>query len=150
MVFVSSTQVLGKALVPPRTLSPSQIYSTVPLDDESWLASSFFSTFLSANNITGSTLDIRPVSLAYQLYPSLRKSVNAIALIDSSKKPCSYSSLSKTFGKFEALRAYQAAMLDLQKELANPSMLSGDGCLWTTLFLGLFEVNKSILCTEYI
>lgn len=75
------------------------------------------------------------------MYSSLRNAVLAVAAMDNSRNLQNQVSVSRKTENFISFRAYQGAMLDLQRELTSSSMMVGDGCLWTTFFLGIFEVS---------
>ena len=100
----------------------------------------FFSSFLCSNNFSGrssdSHYDVR--SLIHES-PGLRNVLTAIAAMDIRRSLAPAKS-----AKCVALHYYRAAISSAQTELVDCNVMANDAVLWSTFFLGMFEVSPSV------
>jgi hypothetical protein len=115
---------------------------TEPLDI---LVSHFFSTFLAVNDFTGRSWK----SLEGHLYELLNKSPGlknvaiALAALDRSRMPRLFSIPERHINlKDTALKSYSSSIRGLKSQLASTS--DWESTVWTTFFLGIFEVIISL------
>jgi hypothetical protein len=64
----------------------------------------------------------------------------AVGALDLSKKHYSCSTAESRDAGVRALTAYRTSVLGFQKDIENNSIQQSDASLWTTFFLGLFEL----------
>jgi hypothetical protein len=119
---VSSPQVLNACLSTPRDL----------------FVKHFFSGFLARNNL-GRDLDLNTIISGFQKSSSLHSIVLALGASDMSRAFGSCSSEDKS-SRSSALKAYRTSVINFQAEIEESSVLQTASSLWTTFFLGLFEV----------
>lgn len=65
----------------------------------------------------------------------------AVAALDASRRSQTLSYGKKSVVATTALKAYKKALRSLQTDLDCQMILNSDACLWSTFFLGIFEVN---------
>jgi hypothetical protein len=140
VIFVSQAPVVV-VKYPPSSLCPS-----VPQDTVTRCGHHFFTTFLARNDFTGGTLDLDTIRSQFQSIPSLYHAAIAVGAIDLR---CSLppSVLHKRTTRLEALNSYRASIIEFQKEIQCKERTRSNGYLWTTFFLGLFEVG-TLLCLD--
>jgi len=88
------------------------------------------------NNALGVTIDMDTIISQFQSSPSLYHASIAVGALDLSRKH----HLHESNAYFSALKSYRTSVVTFQSELQEPNFLKSDEGLWTTLFLGLFEV----------
>ncbi|KAG0647606.1 Uncharacterized protein D0Z07_6868, partial [Hyphodiscus hymeniophilus] len=115
-----------------------KLYLTVPLDDSALFVGHFFSGFLAANQF-GGTLDIDTIVSQFQSSASLYQVSIAVGALDISNKS-GRTRIERSEAKLGALNAYRICVVTLRNEISNREIKQSDACLWTTFFLGLFEL----------
>jgi hypothetical protein len=120
------------------------ICSNVPLDKSSIFTKHFFKTFLATNDF-GGTLDLDTIIGQFQKSPSLYHASIAVGALDLSKKGLLRSAVEVRDTKVGALTAYRTSVVDFQRDIESRAIQQNDASLWTTFFLGLFEVQFPIL-----
>lgn len=105
------------------------------------MAKHFFSEFISTHDFIGSEhLDVTTIASLQQSHPSMRNAISAVAMLDASRRSQSLSSTQRRAVSLMALKAYRQSLVVLQKDLEAMCLLGSDACLWSTFFLGIFEV----------
>lgn len=99
----------------------------------------FFSEFILKNDFAGASLDLDAIIPAFQTSPSLYHASAAVAALDMSKKSL-YSSTERRSATVAALTAYQNSINSFRAEIQDTKLNKNDAALWTTFFLGIFEV----------
>jgi len=118
---------------------PSTLWPNVPQDTISRFTNHFFTTFLVHNDFVGATLDLETIKSQFQSTPSFYHAAIAVGAIDLGC-PHPSSIVRKGTSSLEALNAYRASIFEFQKEIQGTGSIESNACLWTTFFLGLFEV----------
>ena len=118
-----------------------RLYPNVPLEKRDLFIGFFFSSFLANNDFSGSALDLSTITSQFQSSPSLYNACIAVGALGFGKKLPIGESAASTVG---ALKAYRTSISSFQKEIDTDGFLHYEACLWTTFFLGIFEV-----CTPY-
>jgi hypothetical protein len=113
----------------------------VPQNTISRFANHFFTTFLVHNDFAGASLDFDTITCQFQSTPSLHHVAIAVGAINLAPS----SVIQKSTIRLEALNSYRASISEFQKEIQSTESKGSDECLWTTFFLGLFEVRTSFL-----
>ena len=111
----------------------------VPQDTISRFTNHFFTTFLVKNDLAGVKLDLDTIITEFQSTPSFYHAAVAVGAIDLGN-PLTSSVSQKGTSRLEALKAYRASIVEFQKEINCTGSRESNACLWTTFFLGLFEV----------
>jgi len=162
---------VGKTCIAPRTQphnqdlifvhlgDPSQVYPSkgkprtpvsvalavppvISLDLHTKLSKHFFSVFIQTNDFTGAkSLNLNLIEHLWQTNSGLREAIVAVAALDASRRSQTLSYGEKGVVATTALKAYKKALVSLQTDLDCQMILSSDACLWSTFFLGIFEVN---------
>lgn len=138
LVFVNTSKGLGDcthALAFPRQTSLNSSLST-PQDQ---FIKHFFSGFLARNDL-GGVLDLDTIVSGFQNSPSLYNVVVAIGASDRSTQHGPSTSKIERLSRPSALKAYRASVIQFQAEVQGKDFLQATSSLWTTFFLGLFEV----------
>jgi hypothetical protein len=99
----------------------------------------FFSSFLVRNDL-GGTLDLETIISSFQESPSLYNVILALGAFDLKGK-LTPSSDERKGTSLVAFSAYRASIIAFQTEIENKGVLEKKSNLWTTFFLGLFEVS---------
>lgn len=136
--------VYEKASLLPSGSSPVTT-SGVPHDNPSLYLKQFFSDFLVTNDFGSGCLNFDALR-CFQECPSLYHSLLAIGALDFSRKRISPVSQRKSV-VVEALKAYTTSVSIVNDDLTKGRFLKSDMSLWTTFFLGIFEVSLS--CESY-
>ena len=123
----------------PMIITFSSIPKTVRADPEVLLTKHFYTSFLQMNNFTG-----RPVLASNTIHPFLESSpaLSNVAMAISSmitQRKQSSDSLPRT----QSIKFYRQAVASLQKDLQDQHLNYNYSVLWSTFFLGLFEVCLS-------
>jgi hypothetical protein len=114
----------------------------ISLDLHTKLSKHFFSVFIQANDFTvAKSLNLNLIEHLWQTNSGLREAIVAVAALDASRRSQTISYGKKGGIATTALKAYRKALLSLQTDLDCQMILSSDACLWSTFFLGIFEVN---------
>lgn len=121
---------------PPTSLA---ISPKVPHLKTDYFIAHFFTVFIIRNDFATS-LDTDTIIASFQNSPSLYHVAVAVGALDASKK--STSVVAKGEAKMAALTSYRTAIATFQKEIQRRDIKTNDAALWTTLFLGLFEVRS--------
>lgn len=103
----------------------------------------FFSGFMVRNEF-GGELDLDTISSSFQKSPSLYNVILALGASDASRgyglAPLQNGKQLMSF----AFKAYRTSIVKFREEIANKSVLQTESSLWTTFFLGLFEVGAHL------
>jgi len=99
----------------------------------------FFTTFLVKNDFAGVKLDLETIITEFQSTPSFYHAAVAVGAIDLGY-PLPSSLSPKGAAMLEAIKAYRASIVEFQKEINCTGSRESSAFLWTTFFLGLFEV----------
>lgn len=101
---------------------------------------------MTAHDFVGSQyLDIGTVALLRQSNLSLRNATLAIAALDASRRSRVLSSSERDRAGISALKTYRMSLATLRHDLGENESLKSDACLWTTFFLGIFEVTQPLV-----
>jgi hypothetical protein len=119
-----------------------RICPKVPEDNLSLFSNNFFSHFLVRNDF-GATLDLGTIISQSQKSPSLYHASIAVGALDMSRRPLSH--IKSKDAALSALTAYHTSITIFQTEIEGKNVCLNDINLWTTLFLGLFEVSEPSL-----
>jgi hypothetical protein len=111
-------------------------------DNLSLFLNNFFSHFLVRNDF-GATLDLGTIISQFQKSPSLYHASIAVGALDMSRRPLSH--IKSKDAALSALTAYHTSITIFQTEIEGKNVCLNDINLWTTLFLGLFEVSEPSL-----
>ncbi|RDW64673.1 hypothetical protein BP6252_10324 [Coleophoma cylindrospora] len=114
---------------------PAKVSETQP----SLFLRHFFSTFLPRNDFAVGSLDQNTIVCGFQYSPSLYHALCALGALDISKK-----ATKGREAKIAALTSYRASITSVQVDISHSGSKSQDSNLWTTLFLGLFELMSDI------
>jgi hypothetical protein len=98
----------------------------------------FFTGFLFRNNF-GAPLDFNGIASEFQRSPSLYNALIAVGALELSRKPHLY--IKSKDAAVKAITAYTASIAQFQGEITGSKNLKNLN-LWTTLFLGLFEMRQ--------
>lgn len=104
----------------------------------------FFSEFLVRNDV-GRAWDLSNIIPQFQNSPSLYYASIAVGALDMSGRGLLPSSIESKHTNMNALTAYHTSITKFQIEMANKNARLSDVNLWTTLFLGIFEVSESLV-----
>ena len=119
--------------------SPLILLRSVPQDTMSQFTNHFFTTFLVKNDFGGEKLDLETIITEFQSTPSFYHAAVAVGAIDLGN-PSACSTSPKGTARLGAITAYRASIVEFQKEINCSGSREINACLWTTFFLGLFEV----------
>ena len=147
-VFVHQTPVVQKfngLNVDIRHHNPA-LCSSPGQDTTSRFTNHFFTAFLVRNDFSGVSLDLDTIASQFQSTPSLYHATIAVGALDLGNASASFTS-GKKAARLEALNSYRESVIKFQIEIQCTTIKQSDACLWTTFFLGLFEVSGPfILC----
>jgi hypothetical protein len=119
-----------------------RICPKVQEDNLSLFSNNFFSHFLVRNDF-GATLDLGTIISQFQKSPSLYHASIAVGALDMSRRPLAH--IKSKDAALSALTAYHTSITIFQTEIEGKNVCLNDINLWTTLFLGLFEVSEPSL-----
>lgn len=100
----------------------------------------FFSVFIVRNDFSGGSLDMDGIVANFQSSPSLYHAAIAVGALHTSKETLS-SLKERRVATVIALSSYKSSLVSFQEEIQLRDIKKNDAALWTTLFLGLFEVS---------
>lgn len=127
MVFINTR--LKPTVNPPNGMS---------LKGEDIALARFFTVFISRNDFAGTHFDTDGIVCSFQTSSSLYNAAVAIGSLDLRN---SSSSLVERRGvTASALQSYQKSVTTLRDDMKCTEIRQSDAALWTTFFLGLFEV----------
>ncbi len=118
-------------------LTAASIPARIPADRPSQFIRHFFSEFIARNDFAVSMLDLDTITSQFQTSPSLYHASIAVGALDLSKKSASHGKEATV----AALKSYRTSLISFHKEIQRTQIQRNDAGLWTTLFLGLFEVS---------
>jgi hypothetical protein len=130
----------SKALSPVQDLHLT-LFGNVPQDKSSQFIGHFFSTFLATNDFAAGPLDLETIISKFQESPSLYHAVVSVGALDISRRLPSSSRTEQKASRVGALTAYRTSINNFRAEIEDNRLLPNDACLWTTIFLGIFEVR---------
>jgi len=129
----------GKCLEPwhliPTTLS--KIPKTLETDPEALLTNHFYISFLKTNSFTGRP---RLASNTFNSFLESSPALSNVAMAISSMLTHGKEDGGKT-SRVQSLQFYRQAVVSLQTDLQDQRLNYNHSVLWSTFFLGLFEVN---------
>jgi len=99
----------------------------------------FFTEFIVKNDFAGGALDLEAVIHAFQTSSSLFHASVAVAALDRSKNHLLTLAERRT-ASMTALSSYQSSISNIRVEIQGTKLINNDAPLWTTFFLGIFEV----------
>ena len=99
----------------------------------------FFNVFIIRNDFSGGSLDMDAIVANFQSSPSLYHAAVAVGALDASKKALSPAGERRS-ATVAALSSYKTSLVAFQQEIQDRDIKKNEAALWTTLFLGLFEV----------
>jgi hypothetical protein len=100
----------------------------------------FFSVFLVRNDF-GGTLDLGAIISQFQNCSSLYHASIAVGALDLSRNIPLSSFTERKHVTMRALKEYHTSVSEFQTEIMRKDVQLNDVNLWTTFFLGLFEVS---------
>ncbi|KAL2069368.1 hypothetical protein VTL71DRAFT_15706 [Oculimacula yallundae] len=103
----------------------------------------FFYVFIVRNDFSGGLLDMDSIVVNFQASPSLYHAVIAVGALNASKDNLSPIKERKA-ATVAALSSYKTSLVSFQEEIQDRAISQNDAALWTTLFLGLFELMHDI------
>jgi hypothetical protein len=125
------------AVIPP--LAP-RLCSKVPEANLSLFIKHFFSVFLVRNNF-GGALDVGSIISQFQNSPSLYHASIAVGALDLSRNLLLSLATDRKDTALGALTAYRTSITTFQSDIMRKDAQIKEVNLWTTFFLGLFEVS---------
>jgi hypothetical protein len=125
-------------------LSALKLCPSIPEDKLSLFTKHFFSDFLVRNDF-GTGLDFGTIVSQFQKTPSLYHATIAVGALDLSKKQLVSSARGGKDAAVAPFVAYHTSISEFQNEIVSKSLLLNDVNLWTTFFLGIFEVSRYTL-----
>lgn len=129
----------------------SPIYSNAPVGVTDRRLAYFVSVFLRRNMFLSRNVPVADDLLTMWMQSSgLRDAIHAIVILDDSRKFQVNRLLYKDCSKpsLKATRAYIGAVQKVQSAIASGTLIMNPSALWTTLFLGVFEVcqPRRVIC----
>ncbi|KAG4433522.1 hypothetical protein IFR05_011005 [Cadophora sp. M221] len=99
----------------------------------------FFSVFIVRNDFSGGSLDLDGIVASFQSSPSLYHAAIAVGALNASKERLTPVG-ERRAATVAALSSYRTSLVEFQEEIRCRDVKKNDAALWTTLFLGLFEL----------
>ncbi|KAH8801526.1 hypothetical protein F5884DRAFT_806983 [Xylogone sp. PMI_703] len=124
---------------PETNATSSAICREVPPDISQQYLAHFFSDFLTTNNFGSELLDLETIG-RFQSSPSLYHALLAIGALDLGHKSSFPLLRKRGIIMVQALTAYRTAIAAVKDDMASGQLLKSDASLWTTFFLGIFEL----------
>jgi len=122
-----------------------ELNAKVPIDGNSILLDHFFTSFMKRNSFTGASKpDLDGLIVGFQSSRGLCDAIIAVSALDISRSHASKVCLSQRNTESRALAAYQASVLATQAEIEGNTILTNEHTIWTTFFLGLFELMYDV------
>jgi hypothetical protein len=137
-ISAPSTRDNSVAVVPAQ---PLPLYSKVPQNISTQFVKHFFSVFLATNDFGGAP-DLKTIIAEFQTSSTLYHAIMAVGALDMSNKSLPSSAAKRKAAAVGALKAYSTSVVHFQSEIETKRFQDSDANLWTTLFLGLFEVSS--------
>lgn len=140
MVFIT-TSAQPSSTHPHTTICESAApkISSQIVDDSSLFINHFFTNFLFQNSF-GAPLDFKCIASEFQISPSLYNALIAVGALELSRKPHLY--IKSKDAAVKAITAYNSSIAQFQRQITGKGASLKTLNLWTTLFLGLFEVKQ--------
>jgi hypothetical protein len=130
----------------PSAQAPSKICRTLAWDWSTRMTKYFFSEFLGDHNFFGTdNMGLGIIASLRRNHASLQNAILAVALLHASRKSQPVSSQHQRKICLVALHTYQQSLICLQQDLDAKLILNDDACLWSTFFVGIFEVRSPSL-----
>ena len=127
----------------PMTYTFSSIPKTVEIHPEVLLTNHFYTSFLQMNSFTGrSALASRTIQPFLESSPALANVALAISSMLTQRKQ----SPNKP-PRAQSIQFYRNAVTSLQTDLKDQRLNYNHSVLWSTFFLGLFEVRITLFAT---
>ncbi|KAE8448722.1 hypothetical protein EG329_008937 [Mollisiaceae sp. DMI_Dod_QoI] len=133
MIFVSGPTIRRKAVGPAHSISIKEPESSL---------SRFFSVFIVKNDFAGQNLDIDDIASSFQTSSSLYHAAVAIGAMDL--RSVSSSLADRRSATIRALESYQTSITTFNSDIQSSDICQSDAAMWTTLFLGLFELMYDV------
>jgi hypothetical protein len=102
----------------------------------------FFTVFLNRNDFAGTHFDTEAIISSFQASQSLYHATLAIGSLDLRSTS---SRAERKAITTKALQSYQASISAFKSEIKSSDLRKNNAALWTTFFLGIFEVGNPIL-----
>ncbi|GFG07891.1 hypothetical protein IFM5058_03647 [Aspergillus udagawae] len=141
-VNVSAPSKRSHCLSPATSLPVLRLCPKVSEGSPTLFVKHFFSDFLARNDF-GGPLDLGTVISEFQRSPSLYQASIALGALDLSKRPLLTMPLGRKDASVGALTAYHTSIAQLKDEIVS-NRGPRDVNLWTTFFLGLFELMQDM------
>lgn len=135
VVFLHATK-QGSSPVRSRSLRSSIIPAFTPPDDVSRYVTHFYTALLRRIGLAGPADQFRDVMPLLRESSALQQALVAVSALDAEK----HNPKSRHTGSGSALEHYRAGISSVQSELSNPNLRTNVSVLWSTFFLGLFEL----------
>ncbi|EPE33622.1 hypothetical protein GLAREA_06635 [Glarea lozoyensis ATCC 20868] len=121
----------------------SKIPNQITQDVSQNFISHFFTEYLIRNDFASGSLDLDAIISNFQISPSLYYVLLAVGALDMSKNPLSSPAARKS-ATTAALTSYQKSISSFRTDLQLTKLTQNDAALWTTFFLGIFELMCDI------
>lgn len=122
-----------------------QLTSNVSIDDDGFLLQHFFGSFIKRNDFTGiGKPDLDGLIVGFQSSSGLCEAIIAVSALDISRGHTSTAYLTQKITESRALATYSASVTATQTEIEENTILTNEHALWTTFFLGLFELMYDV------
>ncbi|CZT12324.1 uncharacterized protein RCO7_09046 [Rhynchosporium graminicola] len=115
------------------------ISKSMPQPESTNFISYFFTVFIVRNDFSGGRLDRDGIVANFQSSPSLYHAAMAVGALNASKDKFAPARESRA-ATVAALSSYKTSLVSFQDEIRDRDIGTNDAALWTTLFLGLFEL----------
>lgn len=132
MVFVNTRSNLNPDIAdPPRG---------IPCKASDAFLAQFFSVFIAKNDFAGGNLDMDAIVSCFQTSSSLYHCARAIGALDI--RNAASSATERREATMDALLSYRNSIANFRSEIQVQTIAENDSALWTSFFLGLFEVSE--------
>ncbi|KAL5317137.1 hypothetical protein ACEPPN_014231 [Leptodophora sp. 'Broadleaf-Isolate-01'] len=109
----------------------------------------FFSVFIVRNDFSGGSLDMDGIVANFQSSPSLYHAAIAVGALNASKEMLAPAE-ERRAATVAALSSYRTSLVEFQEEIRCRDIKKNDAALWTTLFLGLFELMYDVTGSGWV
>ncbi|KAH7308839.1 hypothetical protein BKA65DRAFT_543657 [Rhexocercosporidium sp. MPI-PUGE-AT-0058] len=109
----------------------------------------FFSVFIVRNDFSGGSLDMDGIVANFQSSPSLYHAAMAVGALNASKEMLAPMG-ERRAAIVAALSSYKSSLVEFQEEIRCRNVKKNDAALWTTLFLGLFELMYDVTGSGWV
>ena len=135
VIFLNATK-QGSNPAISRSLSSSSIPASITPDVDSRYVTHFNTAVLHRIGLAGSADQFRDVMPLLRESPPLQQAMMAVGALDVEKMNPELCSS----GSSSALQYYRAGISSVQSELSDPNLRTNVSVLWSSFFLGLFEL----------